>query len=66
MTVILAGGGLTIEQLGEVVDVRPVLVGGRVRQRPGQLCFSGGCLMPMKPMKLATSGDSSDLTLPTP
>jgi len=30
---ILAGGGLAVEQLGEVVEVRPVLVGSRLGQR---------------------------------
>ena len=30
---VLARGGLAVEQLGEVVDVRPVLVGGGLRQR---------------------------------
>jgi hypothetical protein len=29
---VLAGGGLAVEQFGEVVQVRPVLVGSRVRQ----------------------------------
>jgi hypothetical protein len=30
---VFAGGGFAVEQLGEVVDVRPVLVGGGMRQR---------------------------------
>jgi hypothetical protein len=30
---VFAGGGFAVEQLGEVVDVRPVLVGRGVRQR---------------------------------